>query len=44
MMHGRGIITYSDGSVYVGEFEFNKREGFGKFRWPDKTWYLGEWK
>ncbi len=29
MIHGRGIFYYSDGSVYAGQFDSNKRHGQG---------------
>ena len=30
--HGKGKITYQDGSTYVGEFSHGKRHGFGKIK------------
>jgi hypothetical protein len=29
MIHGKGIFYYSDGSVYAGQFDSNKRHGPG---------------
>ena len=39
-----GIETYKDGTLYIGEFQNNKKEGVGMYRWPDGTIYYGEWK
>ena len=39
-----GIEEYRDGTVYMGDFKNNKKEGIGIYRWPDGTIYYGEWK
>ena len=39
-----GIETWKDGSIYMGEFKNNKKEGLGLYRWQDGTIYYGEWK
>ena len=39
-----GMVTYKDGTMYIGEFKNNKKEGIGMYRWPDGTIYSGEWK
>ena len=39
-----GIETWKDGTVYIGEFQDNKKNGIGMYRWPDGTIYSGEWK
>ena len=39
-----GVETYKDGTLYIGEFQNNKKEGVGMYRWPDGTIYYGEWK
>ena len=39
-----GIETWKDGSIYMGEFKNNKKEGLGLYRWQDGTLYYGEWK
>jgi hypothetical protein len=33
-----------DKSVYHGEFFFGKKQGQGKFVWPDGSSYVGNWK
>ena len=39
-----GIETWKDGTIYMGEFKNNKKDGIGMYRWPDGTIYYGEWK
>ena len=42
-----GVITYPDGSRYVGEFKSNKPDGWGTFFYPPNQMYgkfEGEWK
>ena len=39
-----GIETWKDGTIYMGEFKNNKKDGIGMYRWPDGTTYYGEWK
>jgi hypothetical protein len=41
--HGRGKLTYADGSVYDGLFSHGSRHGHGRMTWQDGRWYLGEW-
>ena len=32
--HVRGVMTFSDGSYYCGEFRDNEYSGFGVYSWP----------
>jgi hypothetical protein len=42
--HGFGIMSYRDGSVYTGNFEYDKRHGFGKCLYHDGLGvYIGFW-
>ena len=42
--HGRGQFYYSDGTYYDGEWEMNKKSGYGIITSKDcKTVYDGEW-
>jgi len=44
LRHGFGIMSYRDGSVYTGNFEHDKRHGFGKCWYPDGLGvYTGFW-
>jgi hypothetical protein len=43
--HGKtGVILYSSGHQYVGDFKWGKKEGDGKFIVNDGPSYHGEWK
>ena len=34
-MHGNGIMTWEDGRIYKGEYELDKRHGFGIYTFKD---------
>ena len=38
-----GIYIYSDGVVYEGQFEEDKKTGFGIYKWLDGRQYEGYW-
>ena len=41
---GLGKFTYPNGATYEGEIGTNlKREGEGKFVWPNRQVYIGSW-
>lgn len=42
--HGRGVITYSDGSIYKGEINNGLRHGQGVMIYIDGSKYKGEWE
>lgn len=42
-MHGRGKYIWKDGKCYDGEYEHDKKTGFGVFYWPDGKCYQGYW-
>ena len=50
MGNGRGKLTWKDGSVYIGDFENNMRNGHGvmkySIRGPQRSWlfYVGQFK
>ena len=39
-----GIETWKDGTIFMGNFKNNKKDGVGIYRWNDGTIYYGEWK
>eukprot|EP01102_Stenamoeba_stenopodia_P000216 TRINITY_DN1017_c0_g1_i2.p1 TRINITY_DN1017_c0_g1~~TRINITY_DN1017_c0_g1_i2.p1 ORF type:complete len:517 (-),score=60.21 TRINITY_DN1017_c0_g1_i2:242-1792(-) len=39
--HGRGKMTYFNGSVYEGQFVNNKKHGLGTFTWARGDTYVG---
>jgi hypothetical protein len=43
-MHGKGILSWSDGRSYVGDYKQNKENGFGNYTWPDGKMFAGMWK
>ena len=40
----QGILTWSDGRRYEGEFLEDEMSGEGKYTWPDGREYRGEFK
>ena len=42
--HGKGITTYPDQSVFVGELKKGIKHGFGKYVWSNGDSYEGSWK
>jgi hypothetical protein len=38
------IVLMKSGASYEGEWKNGKRDGFGKYTWPDKSYYVGHWK
>ena len=38
-----GIYTWPDGGQYVGEWQYDQRNGQGTYTWPDGRQYVGEW-
>ena len=43
-MHGIGTFTFSNGSVYSGDFVNGVSHGEGVFTFPDGAVYEGEFK
>ncbi|KAK7893528.1 hypothetical protein WMY93_022680 [Mugilogobius chulae] len=48
-LHGRGVLKWTDGRIYSGEFSNGLEEGYGEFIAPNKTlqkndFYQGFWK
>ena len=41
---GLGVITFPDGSKFVGKFKDGEKNGQGTFTFPDGTKYVGGWK
>mmetsp|Transcript_16598 Transcript_16598/g.14493 ORF Transcript_16598/g.14493 Transcript_16598/m.14493 type:complete len:204 (-) Transcript_16598:96-707(-) len=42
-MHGQGTYTFTNGSVYTGEWIKGKRQGNGKINYLDGSSYEGQW-
>lgn len=42
--HGKGKITYKDGSWYAGDFAFNQPDGFGEYHMSNGFVYRGQMK
>ena len=38
-MHGIGIFIYTDGVKYEGQFENDKKTGYGIYKWLDGRKY-----
>ena len=41
--HGFGVLFYTDGSKYEGEFRFGKQEGYGRILHHNGDVYYGKW-
>jgi hypothetical protein len=37
-------VTFANKSIYEGEIENYKANGYGKLIFPDDTYYIGQWK
>ena len=44
LRHGKGTYRHRNGSVYSGNWEFDKKCGHGKLTFADGSVYEGEWK
>lgn len=42
--HGHGVYTYTNGSVYEGQWVDGRKQGQGKQMQPDGSIYTGEWR
>ena len=42
-MHGKGKLTYPDGSYYDGTFSNGLKFGYGEYIQPDGSSYKGHW-
>lgn len=40
-MHGQGTFMFPDGRKYVGNYVYDKKEGYGEFFWLDGKIYKG---
>jgi len=41
MKYGKGKYTYSDGSMYVGDWDKDQRRGKGKIAYQNGDWFEG---
>ena len=42
-MHGKGKLEYADGTVFKGDFNLDRIQGFGCYITRDGTKYVGNW-
>lgn len=42
--HGHGVYTYTNGSIYEGQWVDGRKQGQGKQMQPDGSVYTGEWR
>jgi len=43
-MHGVGIFQWKDGKQYIGEYKYDKKEGYGRYIWNKDQYFEGFWK
>jgi len=43
-MHGKGVLKWTDGSEYSGDYVNNIKEGKGKFKWKNGRIFEGPFK
>lgn len=43
-MNGNGITIWLDNRKYEGNYQDDKKHGFGTFTWADGRQYKGEWR
>ena len=43
MRHGKGVLTYKNGSVYDGLWERGMKWGQGKMTYASGNYYDGDW-
>jgi hypothetical protein len=43
MFHGKGTLTFPDGSMYEGKWKEDKFDGKGVLTLPDGSKHEGEW-
>jgi len=42
--HGRGLLRWSDGSLYIGQFDGDHPHGAGVEQYADGSVYVGEFR
>jgi len=43
-MHGTGIFQWKDGKQFIGEYKYDKKEGYGRYIWNSERYFEGYWK
>lgn len=43
-MHGSCVISYHDGSIYLGGLQEGRKHGMGKYIWNNQDYYEGSWR
>ena len=44
MFEGKGIMRWTDGSIYKGEWKKGKMHGLGEYKWSPDHFYKGYYK
>ena len=42
-MNGNGVFSWEDGKKYIGNYNDNIKQGYGKLFWNENKYYEGEW-
>ena len=43
-LHSSKLKEWPDGRIYSGNYELDKKKGFGIYKWPDGKKYEGYWQ
>lgn len=44
LKHFKGVVTYSDGSVYRGQWKDGEKHGFGNYTYNSGSRYVGDYR
>jgi hypothetical protein len=42
LRHGQGTDFFSNGDIYIGQYENGKPQGYGQYKWANGNTYIGD--